>query len=293
MSAKGVFLRDLEMLRGRQQPSQAAATPAHVAPPAPMVINLDGLRPKGPAVPVAPMMGTGGSPFVAAHGIPKTEGKPVAPFPDMGAPAISAPKPVAAMAFSKVKPPPVDHKRPSPKQTKQPTPKQAHKPAPKSNPASARMANKPNPMANAQKQAPKLPATAPPAAPAVAPAPMAVAPAAPMAPVAAAQPPPPPPPPPQQPTTSVPHFTNATFTLGPTNNEPMMQSGGGDSSLDMPMMDMDFGTGAQGDSANNDSTMDDLDHFFDMDPGTSNANAETSDFNNIDDYSDFNFDSYE
>lgn len=241
-----------------------------------MAIDLDGLKPTGPLVPVAPMMGTGGSPYVAAHGLPKTEARPVAPFPDMGAPVMPPSKPAAAAPFPRVKSQTGDQKRQSPKQTRQPTPKQAHKPAPKASPASGMMAHKPNPMATAPKQAPKPPAPAPPAAPAAVPAPvaaMSVALAAPMAPVAATQPPP--------------HFTNATFTLDPMNHSSMVQKGGVDNSLDIPMGEMDaFGPG---DAANNDATMDDLDHFFDIDD-TSNANDGTSDFNDADYMnSDFNF----
>lgn len=303
MRAKAVFLRDLDQLRGKKQQDAAATT--QVAPPAPMVIDLDGLKPTGPTVPVAPMMATGSSPFIANHGIPKAEAKPVAPFPDMGAPVIPPSKPAEAVPFARTKPP-VDQKNPSPKQTKQPTPKQAHKPAPKSNPPSGRMTNKPNPMANTQKQVPRPSATAPPSAPAMAPAPtpvptapmpvppapMSVAPAAPMVPVAATQAPPPPtttaPPPTQNP------FTNATFTLDPTNNDTTISLGGEDANLDMPMIDMDtFGTGAsgsQGDTGHNDTTMDDLDHFFDLGGDNSNNNADSSDFNNIDDYMNGNFD---
>lgn len=94
---------------------------------------------------------------------------------------------------------------------------------------------------------------------------------------------------------NVPHFTNATFTLGPTHNEPTMQSSGGDINLDMPGMDLDFGAGGSGDAGGNDTTMDDLDHFFDMGGGeTSNADAETSNFNQMDEYmnSDFDFDTF-
>lgn len=64
--------------------------------------------------------------------------------------------------------------------------------------------------------------------------------------------------------------------------------------MDMPMIDMDtFGTGAsgsQGDAGTNDATMDDLDHFFDLGGDNSNDNGGTSDFNNIDDYMNGNFD---
>lgn len=310
MRAKAVFVRDLDQLREKKQAALNAAAPTQVAPPAPMVIDLDDLKPAGPTIPVAPMMATGSSPFIANHGIPKPESNPVAPFPDMGAPIIPPSKPVDVVPFARVKSP-VDQKRASPKQTKQSTPKQAHKPTPKSNPPSGRMTNKPNPMASVQKQAPRPPATAPPSAPAmvpaptpvptapmsVPPAPMAVAPAAPMAPVTATQAPQP-----SMETTPAATqnpFTNATFTLDPTNTDAMMQSGGGDTNLDMPMIDMDtFGTVApgEGDMANNDTTMDDLDHFFDLGGADdSNTNAETSDFNNIDDYmnSNFDFDGFE
>lgn len=305
MRAKAVFLRDLEQLRAKKQASQQ--------PPAPMVIDLNGLKPAGPAVPVAPMMATGGSPFIANRGIPKTEGKPVAPFPDMGM-GIGAPnpKPAGPVPFSRAKPP-IEQKRPSPKQ---PTPKQTPKPAPKSNPPSGRMGNKPNPMANAQRQAPKPPATAPPSAPAVAPAPVPAAPPAPPAPMPA--PPPAPvapvapvalvtaaqPPPAPMPNASAPpsNFTSATFTVDPTNNDSLMQPGGGDINMDMQMFDMDnFGAGGPTDPANinnnpgHDTTMsDDLDHFFDL-SGDSGANLD-SNFNSMDDYmnSDFtNFDDFQ
>lgn len=303
MRAKAVFLRDLDQLRGQKQQNAAATT--QVAPPAPMVIDLDGLKPSGPTIPVAPMMASGSSAFVANHGIPKAEGKPVAPFPDMGAPVIPPSKPADAVPFARAKTS-VDQKHPSPKQTKQPTPKPAHKPAPRSNPPSGRMANKPNPMASTQNQVPRPSATAPPSAPAMAPAPppvptapmpvptaqMSVAPAAPMAPVNATQAPPPAASNVSA-TTQIP-FTNATFTLDPTNHDAMMPSGGGDTNLDMPMIDMDtFGTGgsgSQGDAGNNDTTMDDLDHFFDLGVDNSNNNNDSTDFNNIDDYMNGNFD---
>lgn len=314
MRAKGVFMRDLEQLRAKKQASQQAA-----APPAPMVIDLDGLQPTGPAVPVAPMMATGGSPFVANRGLPNAEGKPVAPFPDMGmGMGAPNPKPVATVPFARVKPPAaVDQKRPSPKQpTPKQTPKQIPKPAPKttpkaapkSSPPSGRMGNKPNPMANAPpNQAPKPTASAPPAGSAIASAPMPAAappasmlvppPAAPVAPVApaAAQQAPP------APTSNVPgpqnSFTNATFTIAdPATND---QSGSGDMDMGMPVFDMEnFGTGGPEDPASghddvNDTTMGDLDHFFEL-SGDPNTNIDDSSFN-MDSYMDTeftNFDSF-
>lgn len=75
-----------------------------------------------------------------------------------------------------------------------------------------------------------------------------------------------------------------------------MQSAGGDINMDMPGMDLDsFGTGASGDAGSNDTTMDDLDHFFDMGGGdNTNADAGTSDFNQMDEYmnSDFDFETF-
>lgn len=316
--AKGVLRRDLEQLRAEKEAAkQAAAAPVQVQaqPPAPMTIDLEALKPTGSAVPVAPMMATGGSPFIANRGIPKAEGKPaplvapVAPFPDMGmgmgAPSAAGPSPVVSPVFARAKAPVADQKRPSPKQ---PTPKQTPKPAPpkpspKSNPPSARMGNKPSPLAT-HKQAPKPTASAPPAASAVAPAPMQVAappapmqappPAAPVAPVAATQAPPAP-----MPTMSGGHntFTNATFTVDATNNDQLMQN------MDLTAFDIEsFGADGPGDPANmgdgldegNDATMSDLDHFFDL-TGDSNDNADDSTFTNMGDYisDEFaNFDNY-
>lgn len=63
--------------------------------------------------------------------------------------------------------------------------------------------------------------------------------------------------------------------------------------MDMQVFDMDnFGAGGPGDPANmgngtdegNDTTIGDLDHFFDNLPGDSNENADGSNFNSMDDY---------
>lgn len=119
-------------------------------------------------------------------------------------------------------------------------------------------------------------------------------------------------------------FTNATFTLDPSNNDLSMQpSGGYEISLDTPIPDTDsFGNnGASGsgpaETANmdmpsnqsnnnndttttnnnsstiNDSGITDLDHFFDM-GGDSNTSFDEN-FNNIDDYinNDFTFDTFQ
>lgn len=114
-----------------------------------------------------------------------------------------------------------------------------------------------------------------------------------------------------------PTFTSATFTVDPTNNDVLMQpSGGQDVGMDVPMLDMDSfgksGASARGpaetanmemptnqnsssshNKANNDSTMGDLDHFFDM-GGDSNTSFDDN-FNNIDDYinDDFTFDTFQ
>lgn len=308
MRAKAILRRDLEQLRVKKQASQQAAAPVQAQPPAPMVIDLDDLKPSGPAIPVAPMMATGGSPFAANRGLPRAEGKPVAPFPDMGmgmGTPNAAPNPTDPAPFTRAKPPVVDQKRPSPKQpTPKQTPKPAPKPNPKSNPPSGRMGTKPNPMA-AQTQAPKPTASAHPSAAAVAPAPAPVA-----APPAPMQAPPPAPvasvapagasqaPPAPMSTMSAPQnpFTNATFTVDSTNNDQLMQT------MDMPVFDIDnFGAGGPGDPANmgngadegNDTTMGDLDHFFDDIPGDSNERIDDSTFNNIDDYMSTDFTNFD
>lgn len=71
--------------------------------------------------------------------------------------------------------------------------------------------------------------------------------------------------------------------------------------MDMQVFDMDnFGAGGPGDPANmgngagenNDTTMGDLDHFFDL-PGDSNENADNSNFSNIDDYMSTDFTNFD
>ncbi|PSS03767.1 hypothetical protein BD289DRAFT_420150 [Coniella lustricola] len=289
MDAKAVLLRDLRKLREKKQQAERIHAPIQAQQPAPMIIELDETKPAGPTVPVAPMMATGGSPFMANRGILKVQPSPVAPFPDMGGPT-GAPKPITSPALARVKPP-VDQKRQSPKQ---PTPKQTPKSIPKSSPPSGRPANKPNPLANTPKPTPKPPASAPPPPlPVVEAAPVVAAPPAPI--VHVVKPPPPPAPaapiPPQNP------FTNATFTVDPSNNENGMQPGAANIDLDA-ILDMDsFGAGGPGDPANmdvsanqsNDTAMDDLDHFFDMEPSTS-SNFDDANFGPMDSYMDISND---
>lgn len=100
-------------------------------------------------------------------------------------------------------------------------------------------------------------------------------------------------------------FTNAMFTVDPSGSDPLMQPGGGaDINLDA-MLDIDsFGGGGPGDASNldlsntgsnqNDTTMTDLDHFFDM-SADSNTGFDDSTFNDIDYMAgDFaNFESFE
>lgn len=330
--AKAVFIRDLLALREKKQAAQQAAAPLQSQPPAPMIIDLDAAKLPQPSAPIAPMMAVSGASF-PNRPAPKIENNPVAPFPDMGmGMGMGAPQPKPMVAhFGRAKPP-VEHTRPSPKQ---PTPKTTPKPAPNSNPPSGRLANKPNPMKNAQKHAPKPPATAPPSASAIVPAPAtpasipAPAPATGPGPGPAPAPPPAPPAPvaamsvptaqpaPNMSSNLAPQstFTNATFTVDPSNNDLLMQpsSNGQDLNLDMPMLDMDsFGnSGASGSGPaetanmdisaaqnsnskdNDDSTMTDLDHFFDMGGDTSTSFDDN--FNNMDDYinNDFTFDTFQ
>lgn len=238
--AKAVLMRDLQKLHDQQK----AVAPGPAQPPAPMVIDLDPPKVEQASVPVAPMMASV-SPFMQNRPTPKVpETKPVAPFPDMG---MGTPSHAATVPFHPVKPP--EPKRPSPK------------PAPKSGPPSARPANKPSPLVNSQKQ--KVPATVPPAAAAVVPPP-----------VPAQQPAPNPPPAPNP-------FTNATFTLDPVNNEPPMQPAAQDTTMDLTGFDNttgnldNLGLGGPGPGGNtepinnntntgNDTSMDDLDRFFDL-----------------------------
>lgn len=81
-----------------------------------------------------------------------------------------------------------------------------------------------------------------------------------------------------------------------------MQPSAGNIDLDA-MLDMDsFGAGGPGDPANmdvstnqnNDTAMGDLDHFFDMDAGTS-SNFDDANFGNMDTYMDISndFDSFQ
>lgn len=326
-------MRDLQALRDKkraaQQAAQQAAAPVQSQPPAPMIIDLDASNPPpqppqppapmAPSAPMAPMMAVGAVPF-PSRPVPKVENNPVAPFPDMGM-GMGTPQPKPShVPFGRAKPP-IEQTRPSPKQ---PTPKITPKPAPKSNPPSGRLANKPSPMKNAQKHAPKPPATAPPSASAVAPAPAAIDPTAAAAPAAPAPAPvaamsvPTAQPAPNMSSNSAPQstFTNATFTVDPSNNDLSIQSSAGqDIGLDMPMIDIDsFGNSGppgggpaetanmdmptnQNDNSNNkdnnDSTMTDLDHFFDM-GGDTNTSFDDN-FNNIDDYinNDFTFDTFQ
>ncbi|KAI3398473.1 hypothetical protein diail_9154 [Diaporthe ilicicola] len=264
--AKAVFMRDLQKLQEKQK----AAVPDQAQPPAPMIIDLDPPKIEQASVPVAPMMASV-SPFMQNRPTPKApEVKPVAPFPDMG---MGTPAPAATVPFHPVKAP--EPKRPSPK------------PAPRPGPPSARPATKPSPLVNSQKQ--KLPATVPPAAPAVVPPPVAAP--------QAANPPP----------TNNP-FTNATFTLDPVNNEPQMQSAGQDTTMDLTGFDStpggpdNLGLGGPApvgnaepvnNTAGNDTSMDDLDHFFDL-GGESNSNFDDN-FNSMNEFmnDDFAFDTFE
>jgi hypothetical protein len=267
MRAKAVFMRDLQKLQDRQK----AAAPEPAQPPAPMVIDLDPPKVEQASVPVAPMMASV-SPFMQNRPTPKIpETKPVAPFPDMG---MGTPTQAAtAVPFHPVKP--TEPKRPSPK------------PAPKSGPPSARPATKPSPLVNSQKQT--APATAPPAASAVVPAPV----------------------PAQQPAHN--SFTNATFTLDPVNNEPQAEPAAQDVTMDLTSFDNtasgldNLGLGGQvsvgntdpvsnNNNSKNDTSMDDLDRFFDL-SGESNTNFDDN-FNSMNSMNefmndDFAFDTFE
>lgn len=82
-------------------------------------------------------------------------------------------------------------------------------------------------------------------------------------------------------------FTNATFTLDSTNSDTIGQPG--NSSIDLDSMLDSFGAGGPEDPANmdqnNDTTMSDLDHFFDMDGGGS-SNFDDANFSNTNNYMD-------
>ena len=266
-------MRDLQKLQDQQK----AAVPGPAQPPAPMVIDLDPPKVEQASVPVAPMMASV-SPFMQNRPAPKVpETKPVAPFPDMGMGTTS--QAATAVPFHPVKP--TEPKRPSPK------------PAPKSGPPSGRLATKPSPLVNSQKQ--KVPATVPPAASAVVPPPVP------------AQQPAPNPPPAHNP------FTNATFTLDPVNNEPPVEPAAQDTTMDLTSFDNTAGSldnlGLGGPvtvgnsepvnnntNAGNDTSMDDLDHFFDL-GGESNTNFDDN-FNSMNSMNefmddDFAFDTFE
>ncbi|KAJ0118300.1 hypothetical protein J7T55_009083 [Diaporthe amygdali] len=270
--AKAVFMRDLQKLQDKQK----AAVPSQAQPPAPMVIDLDPPKAEQASVPVAPMMASV-SPFMQNRPNPKVpEVTPVAPFPDMGmGMGTSTPTNAATVPFHPVKP--TEQKRPSPK------------PAPKSGPPSGRLATKPSPLINSQKQ--KVPATVPPAASAVVPPPAA--------PQQAPNPPP----------ASNP-FTNATFTLDPVNNEPQVQTGGQDTAMDLTGFDttsggldnLDLGGPIPGgntepvtnnNNVGNDTSMDDLDHFFDL--GEESTTNFDDNFNSMNEFmnDDFAFDTFE
>lgn len=274
MRAKAVFMRDLQKLRDQQK----AAVPSPAQPPAPMVIDLDPPKVEQASVPVAPMMASV-SPFMQNRPTPKVpETKPVAPYPDMGmgTPAHAA----TAVPFHPVKP--TEPKRPSPK------------PAPKSGPPSGRLATKPSPLVNSQKQ--KTPATVPPAASAVVPPP-----------VPAQQPAPNPPPPAHNP------FTNATFTLDPVNNDLPAQPAAQDTIMDLTSFDNTAGgldslglggpaPGGNSEPVNNntnpvnDTSMDDLDRFFDLGEETStNFDDNFNSMNSMNEFmnDDFAFDTFE
>lgn len=270
--AKAVYMRDLQKLQDQHK----AAVPGPAQPPAPMVIDLDPPKVEQASVPVAPMMASV-SPFMQNRPTPKMpETKPVAPFPDMGmgTPAQAA----TAVPFHPVKP--TEPKRPSPK------------PAPKSGPPSGRLATKPSPLVNAQKQ--KAPATVPPAAPAVVPPPVP------------AQQPAPNPPPAHNP------FTNATFTLDPVNNEPPAQPAAQDITMDLTNFDSaaggldNLGLGGPGlggnsqpvnnnANAENDTSIDDLDRFFDLGEESTNFDDNFNSMNSMNEFmnDDFAFDTFE
>ncbi|KAG8165993.1 hypothetical protein KVR01_004545 [Diaporthe batatas] len=270
--AKAVLMRDLQKLQDQQK----AAAPEPAQPPAPMVIDLDPPKVEQASVPVAPMMASV-SPFMQNRPTPKMpEAKPVAPFPDMGMGMATPAQATTAVPFHPVKPT---------TEPKRPSPKPAHKPGP----PPARPATKPSPLVT-QKQ--KVPATVPPAAPAVAPPPVP------------AQQPAPNPPSAHNP------FTNATFTLDPGNNEAPMEPAAQDTTMDLTSFDntasgLDtLGLGGSGsivstdsisnnnnngssnsnnnhnnNTGGNDTSMDDLDRFFDL-GGESNTNFDDN-FNSI------------
>lgn len=259
-------MRDLQKLQDKQK----AAVPEQAQPPAPMIIDLDPPKVEQVSVPVAPMMASV-SPFMQNRPTPKApEVKPVAPFPDMG---MGTPAPASTVPFHPVKA--TEPKRPSPK------------PAPKSGPPSGRPATKPSPLVNSLKQT--VPATVPPAASAVIPPPVAA---------------------PQALNPSPAHnpFTNATFTLDPVNNDPQMQPAGQDTNIDLTAFDnapvgldnLDLGgpapvgnTEPVNNTAGNDTSMDDLDHFFDLGE-ESNTNFDDN-FNSMNEFmnDDFAFDTFE
>lgn len=227
------------------------------------------------------MMASASSSFQDRPNPEAPESKPVAPFPDMGI-GTSASAPPAAVPFHPVKA--SDAKRPSPK------------PANKAGPPSGQLAGKPqSPLATRQVLKPPPASVPPPAAPA----------AAQVAPPATNQP---------LPNGHNPHnpFTNATFTLDPTNSDIQMQPG----SHDVPMDLTGFvdnaaalggsglagtasaastdppgaSTGAHGGKGGN---ADDLDHFFDL-GGSSHANMDEN-FNDMGEFmnNDFAFDTFE
>ncbi|KUI60558.1 hypothetical protein VP1G_07723 [Cytospora mali] len=299
--AKAVFLRDLHKIQEKQKAAAPAPAPAPIPtpvpvhapvraqPPAPMVIDLDPPKAGQASAPVAPMMALA-SPSMQNRPNPKaSENKPVAPFPDMGI-GTGNPTPPATVPFHPVKA--AEGKRASPKQTT------------KSGPPSGRLAHKTSPLVN--RQPPKTPASVPPAAPAVAPVPQAPPPATNV-------------PPSNVPTPQNP-FTSATFTLDPTNSDLQMQPGSQDVPMDLTGFDESAGLDGLGlegaapaanaeapsssnnnnnnnnnssnSNAGNDSSVDDLDHFFDL-GGSSNANFDEnfniSEFMN----NDFAFDTFE
>ncbi|KAK7742059.1 hypothetical protein SLS53_004645 [Cytospora paraplurivora] len=281
--AKSVFLRDLRQIQEKQKatapPPAPAPAPVHAQPPAPMVIDLEPPKSGQASAPVAPMMASASTSLQDRPNPEAPESKPVAPFPDMGI-GTSAPAPPAAVPFHPVKA--SDAKRPSPK------------PANKPGPPSGRSAGKPqSPLATRQVLKPPSASVPPPAAPAVAQ----------VAPPATTQPPP---------SGQNPHnpFTNATFTLDPTNSDIQMQPGSHDVPMDLTGFDNPAaldGLGLEGsapaastdppgaNTGGNDGkgNADDLDHFFDL-GSNSHANFDEN-FNDIGEFmnNDFTFDTFE
>ena len=289
-------MRDLQKIREKKKPAAPTPVPApapapastavRAQPPAPMVIDLDSPKAAQASAPVAPMM-VSASPSMQNKPNPKApESKPVAPFPDMGM-GTGSHAPPAAVPFHPVKA--ADGKRPSPKSATKP------------GPPSGRPAGKTSPLVS--RQTPKAPAPAP--VPSPVPAPAAAPPAA--APAPAPVPPPATNQPPSNAANAQNPFTNATFTLDPMNSDIQLQPGSQEAPMDLTGFDSSASLDGLGldrrasgvnaepasNDAGNDSTMDDLDHFFDL-GSSSNTNFDEN-FNDMAQFmtDDFTFDTFE